>query len=345
MVEALKKFTADLEFMPKESDAFRGVGVYSKNDWETWLRWVSGQLNPPTRTAHGAKPLLSVIAPAPEPPPSPFSSSLPPANLAQFIAQTMQQANRDLAALKFYVKAGQTGSATFYRDLIQRRYPDSLYSQQAEQLVREMKPPPAPEKGKVRIGQVIFVGNDHLPDAVLRQALALYPGQEIELTELPLAEKRLNRLKDTGIHFAATVGFLDNPGGYRDLLVEVRELLSDVTRTDLRKLQGAWTVVGASLQGSDLRALSDADFVFKGNELTATTKDDPTKKHFNFLLNPSAQPKEIRLYPLDGTSDGRPALGTYELKDDTLQLRVRPDKDTAPATASTRMMEFRLKRK
>ncbi len=153
------------------------------------------------------------------------------------------------------------------------------------------------------IRQVIFVGNDHLPDAVLRQALAIYPGQEIESTELPLAEKRLNRLKDTGIHFAAIVGFLDNPEGYRDILVEVRELLSDATRTDLRKLQVAWTVVSASLQGNKIPALDDARFVFKGNALTATTKD--TTSRFTVLLNPSAQPKEIGLFLLDGTPGAR----------------------------------------
>ena len=46
--EALKKFKVDLDAMPPDSEAFKGAhGVYTKENWQTWLNWVENQFNRP----------------------------------------------------------------------------------------------------------------------------------------------------------------------------------------------------------------------------------------------------------------------------------------------------------
>lgn len=49
-IVAIKRAQDDLDSMPANSPAFDGgMGVWRKEDWQTWLRWVSDQLSPPTK--------------------------------------------------------------------------------------------------------------------------------------------------------------------------------------------------------------------------------------------------------------------------------------------------------
>jgi RNA polymerase sigma factor (sigma-70 family) len=78
--------------------------------------------------------------------------------------------------------------------------------------------PGARNKQPARIGQIIIVGNKKIQDTVIRERLALYPGQVLDAQALRAAEKRLAA-------FNATVTVVENNGDstYRDILVTVKE--------------------------------------------------------------------------------------------------------------------------
>lgn len=53
VTEALNKCKVDLQAMPEDSNEFRGPGVFSKKDWENWIRQVEAQL---IRSARPSRP-------------------------------------------------------------------------------------------------------------------------------------------------------------------------------------------------------------------------------------------------------------------------------------------------
>jgi tetratricopeptide (TPR) repeat protein len=50
---------ADLDSLPADSEFFRGEGVWTKDNWLSWLDWVQAQLNPPAAPATRLNPLLN----------------------------------------------------------------------------------------------------------------------------------------------------------------------------------------------------------------------------------------------------------------------------------------------
>jgi uncharacterized protein (TIGR03067 family) len=85
----------------------------------------------------------------------------------------------------------------------------------------EAKLQPKAEAGKkqpARVGQIIIVGNEKTPDAVIRKRLGINPGQVLDYQALRAAEKRL-------AEFNATVTVMEagEGAGFRDILVTVRE--------------------------------------------------------------------------------------------------------------------------
>ncbi len=56
--QSVKTARSDLDAMPHDSEVFRGPGVWSRANWQTWLDWVHGQLNPPSPAAGRPDPLI-----------------------------------------------------------------------------------------------------------------------------------------------------------------------------------------------------------------------------------------------------------------------------------------------
>ncbi len=139
-------------------------------------------------TAAGERHEYSIVITATSARPEDMAKAYP--EPSQFNGGTMQQANRDLTTLMFYANTGHRESAAFYRDLIERNYPDSLYSRKAAQLLQEMKPPIPSRIGATYVGEIIIVGNKYLPDVVIRRGLGYFPGQ-------PRAATRCASITDT----------------------------------------------------------------------------------------------------------------------------------------------------
>ncbi len=76
---------------------------------------------------------------------------------------------------------------------------------------------------------MIIVGNDETPDYIIRDRVAIYPGQAISLANLRTAEGNLTRLKlfvvDEKNGIRPTITLLEGPPGseYQDLLIQVHE--------------------------------------------------------------------------------------------------------------------------
>jgi RNA polymerase sigma factor (sigma-70 family) len=147
---------------------------------------------------------ITAPLPAPPPPVLPQSSSAP------------AQAEHDLAIARFYERTGHPGSAIFYYDLVCKRYPNTTPAETAARLLQELRQrgtlPPLQEK-PIRIGQIIIVGNDYIPDAVIRGSLQLYPGQILNLKDLRAANERLNRLNKEGIDAFFSIQILNPDDG------------------------------------------------------------------------------------------------------------------------------------
>jgi outer membrane protein assembly factor BamA len=85
------------------------------------------------------------------------------------------------------------------------------------------------ERPRYIVGQVIIVGNEITQDRVVREALDLYPGQELSYPALRLAERNLARLGIFEVNPAQgirpTVTTIDGPPGstFKDVLVLVKE--------------------------------------------------------------------------------------------------------------------------
>jgi uncharacterized protein (TIGR03067 family) len=108
----------------------------------------------------------------------------------------------------------------------------------------------------------------------------------------------------------------------------------DKGKKELEKLQGTWKTVASESEGQKIEAAAgvtmptvtiDGDQYLvnypqnqaKGRKLSGTTiKIDPSKK-----------PKTIDFTNADGSDDGKPSKGIYQLDGDTLRICYNPDKD------------------
>jgi hypothetical protein len=87
-------------------------------------------------------------------------------------------------------------------------------------------------QGPVKIGQVIVVGNEKVPDQIIRKAINLYPGQILKYPDLRRAEANLAALNlfviDSKLGIRPTITVLDdpsNPGLFKDVLVQVMDTM------------------------------------------------------------------------------------------------------------------------
>src|SRR4029077_2379800 len=108
--------------------------------------------------------------------------------------------------------------------------------------------------------------------ALIREHLALYPGQILKFKDFPAAEERLARLNKEDVKIFAKVIVLDpeREGEYKDILVQVSETSLEAVSTDMKKLEGAWIVTSASLEGTKIKTIEGAELLFSGAEVTTT---------------------------------------------------------------------------
>lgn len=85
-------------------------------------------------------------------------------------------------------------------------------------------------------------------------------------------------------------------------------------RKDEDMIQGTWKVTSAWEAGKKDPSALKFVFVFKNGTMTATI-DGKQKGKGTYRLDPSKKPKWF-----DVTMEGRPYLGIYELKGDTLRI-------------------------
>jgi len=98
-------------------------------------------------------------------------------------------------------------------------------------------------------------------------------------------------------------------------------------KKDQAQLQGAWTMVSGSADGSPVpdAMLSDCKRVCKEGETTVTLGGQLFLKA-KFTLDPSKKPKTIDYDVIDGPTKGKKQLGIYELEADTVKFCfAKPD--------------------
>jgi uncharacterized protein (TIGR03067 family) len=91
-------------------------------------------------------------------------------------------------------------------------------------------------------------------------------------------------------------------------------------KSDKELLQGAWKIVSADMGGKkadddELARMQEKPMVFKGDKLISRYESD-------FKLDPTKDPKEIDVVPLDGpeTEKGKTFRGIYRLEGDQLTI-------------------------
>jgi uncharacterized protein (TIGR03067 family) len=109
-------------------------------------------------------------------------------------------------------------------------------------------------------------------------------------------------------------------------------------QSELKKLQGAWTVIETQAEGQKGKPRLPVEWVFRGNELFLMTRGKTVPRGF-VTLDPSRKPKII-----DVMVQGVPvSLGIYELKGNTLKLcwtgTERPTAFAAQGNATVEVLE------
>jgi RNA polymerase sigma factor (sigma-70 family) len=249
------------------------------------------------------------------------------------------QAERDLSIAAFYLVQGHRGSAAFYYELVCRRYPGTTYAQRAAQLLVAMnaQDKQGAQRPPARVGEIIIVGADKIPDTTIRANVPLLPGQIFEPKDMALAETKLNQAKWPVPHARFTVTMVSTPGThYHDILIKVQESLSKEAQQELKKLAGRWTVVAASVGGAPRDELKGAEFIFVADRITMTFNNKET--HISLKIDP--RERTFSLTPSEGSGA---SCGSYELQGDALKLCVRPDSGP-PRGSSEPRMDLILKR-
>jgi RNA polymerase sigma factor (sigma-70 family) len=131
-----------------------------------------------------------------------------------------ENAAKDYATARFYRKLGRNGSAYYYYQLVCRRYPGTVFANNAAVECKELEKILDERESPPRVGQIVILDNEITSDTGILAAIGLYPGQVLSDSDLTAAEQRLRR---RGI--SARVRALA-PGGdspYRDIQIQVEE--------------------------------------------------------------------------------------------------------------------------
>lgn len=133
---------------------------------------------------------------------------------------TIAAAEKDLKRAEFYFRSGKLDSASFYYELIRRRYPDTIYAERAKERLAELNKPK--EKPPARVGQIFLRGNKKIADEVILNGFNFYPGMVLPFQELHIVERKITQLK--GIK-SAQVSVIDREGAgvFKDILIQVEE--------------------------------------------------------------------------------------------------------------------------
>ena len=299
------------------------------------------------------------VQPAPEQParvvdglPSipPAVPPLPPQAIRQAPGN---QAERELAIAKYYDKLGHHGSARFYYELIRRRFPNTPYAHEADQLLRKYRGAGEeaalfPPKKEVLLGEIIIVGNKHVPDEVFLDNFPLYPGQIFTDKVLEVAEEKLLQLREyrgvsPPIRLALTVQA--SPSGrdsrYRDVLITVREILEPDVAREMKRFEGIWKILSASLGDRSQEPLVGREFIFQNGQFTLK----PSSNRRPFLIDTTVTPKQLRFGALPGAAppDAHTVtVGTYEFRDELLLLTLR---SSAPPSKHVQELKLILQRR
>lgn len=297
-------------------------------------------LQPPTPqtvpTVEGVPPTTPTAPVGTPPQPTPLTDPKQPPEIRN------DDAERDLAIAEFYLKIGKRASATFYYERICRRYAGTPHAQRAAQLLKELPPnapqPNAPAGKATRIGEIIIKGNRRVADSVIRDRIALYPGQILKYQDVRAAEEKLRAMKEfvnasPVVSLRPTVTVLDSEGEFKDILVEVQETLRLDVLDALEKFEGTWKVTSTSVDGKPIPGMFEAEFDFAGDRVTFRTRDASTRH----VLTIEPETKKFTLKPAEDRSDAKLSQGIYELTSDSLQLTLQ--------TGSSPAMQMKLKRK
>lgn len=141
---------------------------------------------------------------------------------------TIASAEKDLKTAESYRRTGKRASALHMYGLILRRYPDTLYAKQAENMIAELsdakKPtlPPLP-KGGYRVGDIRIINNTKTKDSVILENVHLYPGHSFTSADLRKAEEELPKRIKFAKPVKVSVGYSSGDGDYRLITVRVEE--------------------------------------------------------------------------------------------------------------------------
>jgi outer membrane protein insertion porin family len=137
------------------------------------------------------------------------------------------------ATLVFHVQEGPRSRAedAAPADLADPREPGAVLSKVKLAGHVEDKPSPETPAGDTpaRIGQVIIVGNEVTPEAVILAQVGLEPGMVLSYPALRKAEEELGKIKffevdpARGIHPTVAVVDSDRAGPFKDVLIKVKE--------------------------------------------------------------------------------------------------------------------------
>jgi hypothetical protein len=140
----------------------------------------------------------------------------------------LKEAERDLKTAEFWLRTGHPDSASFYFELIRRKYPDTIYAERASQRLAKLrkqqsKAVESKEKPPDRVGQIFIVGNRKIGQEVILEQVPLYPGQVFMPDSLNFVGvellSRVQGLKSVRV----TVQNRDDESVYKDFRIEVEE--------------------------------------------------------------------------------------------------------------------------
>ncbi len=308
---------------------------------------------PTTIPAHaGPIPPTSDLPPPPSiPAPTVEQAPQLPTQRREIEGARGNEAQRHLATAEFYLRSGHLASARFYYELVQRRFPATKQARMASEFLAKLTDPAQPkEKAEYLVGEIHIIGNTRIPDSVIRDNLPLYPGQAFDDKDVRAAEEKLGAMKELVhaspiVNVRPKVSVMDSPHDerYKNIVVTMNESLRlDVLR-EMKKLEGNWIVTAVMHDGKQVpNAMKETEFIFAGDRLTNKHKHNTSR--CTIILDPSAQPKKIRLTPLDGPPNATHSAGTYEMDGDTLRLSMGTTSNVSTEPSGPKM-EMTLKRK
>ena len=291
---------------------------------------------PPAADPFIVEPQLPAGPPSPfAPPPTPQSApNQPPPRSSQ---PREEQAKRELAMAEYYRRTGHHESAAFYCRIVTERFLDLPEGKRAKMLLQELASEKQAALPTGRVGEIIIVGKG-VPERVILDHLPLYPGQVLTQKDLRTAQQRLDSLSDyPGFRFILQPIQSGRDSSYQDILIEVQTPQDRRIADDLVRLQGAWTVIAAGLDGRHAPELHGAELVFAGN--MAITSMQGLAKSNRFSIDPSKSPKAITFTEAKQSFD---ADGQYEFRDDMLVLTIKGR--TSDSARPSLEMKLALKR-